>query len=65
MGGMIEAIFHCLQDLRKYGKPVYITENGLADREDKYRPWFTRIVENVYKYTQLGVDVRIFLLVDA
>lgn len=54
-----EALFHCLEDLRKYGKPVYITENGLADREDKYRPWFIReSLKNVYKAIQLGIDVR-------
>lgn len=54
-----EALFYCLQDLRKYDKPVYITENGLADREDKYRPWFIReSLKNVNKAIQLGVDVR-------
>lgn len=54
-----EAIFQCLEDLRKYNKPVYITENGLADREDKYRSWFIReSLKNVHKAIQVGVDVR-------
>jgi beta-glucosidase/6-phospho-beta-glucosidase/beta-galactosidase len=34
-----EGIFHVLSDLKKYAKPVYITENGLADAGDKDREW--------------------------
>ncbi len=35
------SIFYVLKDLKeKYDLPVIITENGLADREDKYRKWW-------------------------
>ncbi len=54
-----EGIYHVLKELKKYQKPVYITENGLADAKDEKREKF--IKENlywVYKAMQEGVDVR-------
>ncbi|MBM3256214.1 MAG: glycoside hydrolase family 1 protein [Candidatus Moranbacteria bacterium] len=54
-----EGIYHILKDLRKYDKPIYITENGLADKDDKSRKKF--IEENlfwVHKAIAEGVDVR-------
>lgn len=57
-----EAIFHVLCDLKKYGVPVYITENGLADAEDKYRSWFiVETLKNVHRAILDGVDVRGYL----
>ncbi|PIR73831.1 MAG: glycoside hydrolase family 1 protein [Candidatus Moranbacteria bacterium CG10_big_fil_rev_8_21_14_0_10_35_21] len=54
-----EAIYHCLMDLKKYQKPIYITENGLADVEDKYRAEFIKsYLTNVQRAIQEGVDVR-------
>ncbi|MGD0977172.1 MAG: glycoside hydrolase family 1 protein [Minisyncoccia bacterium] len=37
-----KGIYNLLMELKKYGKPVYITENGLADKEDKQRADFIR-----------------------
>ena len=37
-----EGIYHVLMDLKKYDKPVYITEHGLADKEDKHREWYLK-----------------------
>jgi len=54
-----EGIYHVLKDLKKYGKPIYITENGLADARDEKRAKF--IEEHlrwVAKAIQEGVDVR-------
>jgi beta-glucosidase len=35
------SIYYVLKDLKdKYNLPIIITENGLADREDKYRKWW-------------------------
>lgn len=35
------SIFYVLKELKdKYDLPIIITENGLADREDKYRKWW-------------------------
>jgi beta-glucosidase len=54
-----EGIYHVLKDLKKYQKPIYITENGLADAEDKKREQF--IAEHlrwIHKAIEQGVDVR-------
>jgi beta-glucosidase len=57
-----EGIFHVLSDLKKYNKPVYITENGLADATDKDRSWYIReVLKNVHKAIEAGVDVRGYL----
>ncbi|MBI5401306.1 glycoside hydrolase family 1 protein [Candidatus Wolfebacteria bacterium] len=54
-----EGIYFCLKDLKKYQKPIYITENGLADSEDKNREGFIKeTLRNVYKAIKDGVDVR-------
>lgn len=54
-----EGIYHVLKDLQKYGKPVYITENGLADAKDEKRGWFIKeSLKNVHRAIQEGADVR-------
>ena len=48
-----KGIYHALVDLRKYNKPIYITENGLADARDKKREWFIKeTLKNVHKAIQ-------------
>ena len=37
-----EGIENVLMSLKRYDKPVYITESGMADKEDKDRTWFIR-----------------------
>jgi len=54
-----EGIYHLLKDLKKYQKPIYITENGLADAKDEKRAKF--IKEHlfwVHRAIQEGADVR-------
>lgn len=54
-----QGIYQVLKNLQKYDKPIYITENGLADKEDGVRAKF--IKENlfwVHKAIKEGVDVR-------
>ncbi|OGF62730.1 hypothetical protein A3C77_02640 [Candidatus Giovannonibacteria bacterium RIFCSPHIGHO2_02_FULL_45_13] len=54
-----EGIYHVLKDLKKYNKPVYITENGVADARDVHREKF--IKEHliwVHKAISEGADVR-------
>lgn len=57
-----EGIYHVLKDLDKYGKPIYITENGLADKNDDLRK---RFIKNHLLWThraiEEGVDVRGYL----
>ncbi len=57
-----EAIYYVLKDLKKYNKPIYITENGLADALDENRKWFIQeSLKNIHKAIQEGVDVRGYL----
>lgn len=57
-----EGIYHLLLDLKKYKKPVYITENGIADATDTRRAWFiAQILKYVHKAIEKGVDVRGYL----
>ena len=57
-----EAIYHVLMDLKRYKKPVYITENGLADSADRQRAWFIyESLKNIYKAISEGADVRGYL----
>jgi len=54
-----EGIYQVLKELKKYGKPVYITENGLADARDNKRLDF--IKEHlfwIHKAIQEDVDVK-------
>ena len=54
-----EGIKYLLEDLKKYQKPVYITENGLADRGDQYRSWYIKeILTNVHAAIENGVAVK-------
>ncbi len=54
-----EGIYYVLKDLKKYNKPIYITENGLADAKDENREWFIKeSLENIHKAIQDGIDVR-------
>ena len=54
-----EGIYHVLNDLKKYGKPIYITENGLADARDVNREWYIKeTLSNVHKAIREGVDAR-------
>lgn len=53
-----EGIYHVLKSLKKYNKPIYITENGLADAQDKQRADF--IVEHlkwIHKAISEGTDI--------
>jgi beta-glucosidase len=54
-----EGIYHVLKDLKKYRKPIYITENGIADARDEKRAEFIKDhLKWVHKAIEEGVDVR-------
>ena len=54
-----EGIYHVLKDLKKYNKPIYITENGIADAKDEKRAKFIKEhLKWVHKAISEGVDVR-------
>lgn len=57
-----QGIYNVLFDLKKYNLPVYVTENGLADKKDKDRVWFIEeSLKAVKKAIEDGVDVRGYL----
>jgi beta-glucosidase len=40
-------------------KPIYVTENGVADREDRLRPWeLAEAVRSLHQCVERGIDVR-------
>lgn len=54
-----EGIYEVLQGLKRYQKPIYITENGLADSGDRHREWYiSEIIKNMHRAISEGVDLR-------
>lgn len=54
-----EGIYHVLRQLKKYQRPIYITENGIADMNDGKRISFIKDhLAWMHKAIQEGVDVR-------
>lgn len=54
-----EGVYHILLELNRYGKPIFITENGLADAGDVLRKDFIRDhLSWTNKAIREGVDVR-------
>ncbi|HEU5348681.1 MAG TPA: family 1 glycosylhydrolase [Ktedonobacterales bacterium] len=52
-------ILRIAQQLAIFGKPLYITEHGVADRADRIRPWVVEQgARNVHAAIQQGSDVR-------
>jgi beta-glucosidase len=54
-----ESLYHVLMSLKKYDKPIYIMEHGVADAGDRIRPW---LIEETFKWIRKalkdGVDLR-------
>ncbi|HLN19232.1 MAG TPA: glycoside hydrolase family 1 protein [Patescibacteria group bacterium] len=59
-GIMPEGIYEIIMDAwKKYHKPIYILENGIADREDKYRAAFIKgHLRAIHKAIGKGADAR-------
>lgn len=54
-----EALAHALRDLMRYGLPLYVTENGLADARDIHRGGFLlEALGALARAKKEGVDVR-------
>jgi beta-glucosidase len=57
-----ESILQALIELKHYNKPIYITENGIADASDNKRSDFiTLVLQSVLRAIKNGVDVRGYL----
>lgn len=54
-----EGLYYLLKKSSRYSKPIYVTESGLADARDIYRPKFIEDTLNwISKAIKDGVDVR-------
>lgn len=52
-------IYNLLLELKKYNKPIYITEHGLADEHDKQRAWYiSESLKYISAAMQDSADVR-------
>jgi len=57
-----EGLGDVLLDLKKYNKPIYITEAGIADKKDHYRAEYIKgLVKSVHRAIQDDLDVRGFM----
>lgn len=57
-----QGLYFVLKELKKYNLPIYITENGLADKEDKKRERFIiGHLEQIHLAIEEGIDVRGYL----
>ena len=57
-----EGIYHAIKQLKKFKKPIYITENGTADAKDVTRDKFIKEhLRWVWQALQDGADVRGYL----
>lgn len=57
-----EGIYSVLTRLRVLNKPIIITENGLADRNDSHREWFIyEVLRGIEKSIAEGIDVKGYL----
>lgn len=55
-------LYHVLIALKRYNKPVYVTEAGIADRADSMRPKYIRgLVLWAHNALQKGLDLRGFM----
>lgn len=56
-----QGIYHVLNDLKKFEKPIYVTECGIADAQDNRRKEFIReILSWTLKSMNEGADVKGF-----
>lgn len=56
-----EGLEHVLLEMKQYGLPIYITENGIADAKDKMRSDYIRShLRAVERVQAAGADVRGF-----
>ena len=54
-----EGTYKILIEMKRYGKPMYVTESGLADAKDEHRAWFiAEVIKQITRAREEGVDVR-------
>lgn len=56
------SLYHAVMDLKRYKKPIYITENGIADHDDDLRPQFIQeALTALHQAIQDGAPVKGYL----
>lgn len=54
-----ESLYHAAIELTRYGKPIYVTENGIADASDEMRARFIpEALAALHRAIEAGADVR-------
>lgn len=54
-----DAMHDVLMSMSRYGLPLYVTENGLADRKDQWRALYLKeYLASMHRAIQEGADVR-------
>ena len=54
-----QGLLRAVERLARLGKPIYVLENGLPDKDDRLRPWVVaRAAATVHEAIRRGVDVR-------
>jgi beta-glucosidase len=57
-----QGFYECIMRLNGYGKPIYITENGIGTDDDEQRiSYVTRHLHQAWRAIQDGADVRSYL----
>ena len=57
-----KGIYEVLMELKKYNKPIFITENGVADKNDVYRSKFILDhLKEIHRAIQNGVNIKGYL----
>jgi beta-glucosidase/6-phospho-beta-glucosidase/beta-galactosidase len=57
-----ESLYYAVSELKKYNKPIYITEHGIADSKDELRPLFLeKSISALHRAITDGADVRGYL----
>lgn len=57
-----EGFYHCMMQMNAYGKPIYITENGIGTDDDEQRiSYLVRHLYQVQRALKDGADIRSYL----
>jgi beta-glucosidase len=64
-----DAVVDAVRYASQYRRPIYITENGVPDRDDRIRPWLlVHVLRRLHQLIATGCDIRGYFhwtLVDA
>ncbi|HPS58327.1 MAG TPA: family 1 glycosylhydrolase [Spirochaetota bacterium] len=57
-----QGIENIVMGMTGYGLPLFVTESGLADTDDRYRPWYIEeTLRSLYRTIERGADLHGYL----